>query len=115
MAKMRNKIETALNKLSSLEHNMSRMDDITRAMAELAKQVELSRPPTEKERLAALADKSYPFSVTMDDLEREGMPKTQTDLENSKMNLIDTIFHDYNETNIKNSFGMPNNPHKYQY
>jgi hypothetical protein len=82
------------------------MDSLIGKMEALAKQVELMRPPTEEERRKALANDSYPFSVTLDQY-NSGVNnvKTQTDLEQkSKMSMLDNIMSDYSDSTVKDSF-----------
>lgn len=109
------KIDNIIGKVDNLTNNVSKMDDLIGKMEMLAKQVELMRPPTEEERRKALAKDSYPFSVTMDQYNSGANDmKTQTDLEqNSKMSMLNSIMNDYSDTAVRDSFIVPqDNPFK---
>ena len=100
------KIDGIISKVDNIENGLSKMDSLIGKMEALAKQVELMRPPTEEERRKALANDSYPFSVTLDQY-NSGINdmKTQTDLEQkSKMSMLNSIMSDYNDSAIKDSF-----------
>jgi hypothetical protein len=109
------KIDGIISKVDNIENGLSKMDSLIGKMEMLAKQVELMRPPTEEERRKALANDSYPFSVTLDQY-NSGVNdmKTQTDLEQrSKMSMLNSIMNDYNDVNVANSFNVPqDNPFK---
>jgi hypothetical protein len=100
------KIDGIISKVDNIENGLSKMDSLIGKMEALAKQVELMRPPTEEERRKALANDSYPFSVTLDQY-NSGVNnvKTQTDLEQkSKMSMLDNIMSDYSDSTVKDSF-----------
>lgn len=100
------KIDGIISKVDNIENGLSKMDSLISKMEALAKQVELTRPPTEEERRKALANDSYPFSITLDQY-NSGVNnmKTQTDLEQkSKMSMLDSIMNDYNDSTVKDSF-----------
>ena len=100
------KIDGIISKVDNIENGLSKMDSLIGKMEMLAKQVELMRPPTEEERRKALANDSYPFSVTLDQY-NSGVNnvKTQTDLEQkSKMSMLDNIMSDYSDSTVKDSF-----------
>jgi len=103
------KIDAVMNRVASIEANLSKMDALIGSMEQIAKQVELMRPPTEEERKRALAKDSYPYSVTLDQYNNGEGVKNQTELEgNKKMSMLDNLIADYNESNIKDSFTVPN-------
>jgi hypothetical protein len=103
-----------MSKVDAIQSNLTKMDSLVNKMQDLAKQVELMRPPTETERRKAVAKDSYPFSVTMDDYSNGVGDKTQTDMEkNPRMSMLNTIMSDYNDSKVKDSFYSPqDNPFK---
>jgi hypothetical protein len=103
-----------MSRVDAIQNNVTKMDSLIGKMQDLAKQVELMRPPTETERRKAVAKDSYPFSVTMDDYSKGLGEKTQTDMEkNPKMSMMKTIMSDYNDSQVKDSFYSPqDNPFK---
>jgi hypothetical protein len=103
-----------MSRVDAIQNNVTKMDSLIGRMQDLAKQVELMRPPTETERRQSVAKDSYPFSVTMDDYSKGLGQKTQTDMEkNPKMSMMKTIMSDYNDGQVKDSFYSPqDNPFK---
>ena len=103
-----------MSRVDAIQNNVTKMDSLINKMQDLAKQVELMRPPTETERRQAVAKDSYPFSVTLDDYSKGQGEKTQTDMEkNPKMSMMKTIMSDYNDSQVKDSFYSPqDNPFK---
>lgn len=103
-----------MSRVDAIQNNVTKMDSLINKMQDLAKQVELMRPPTETERRQSMAKDSYPFSVTLDDYSKGQGEKTQTDMEkNPKMSMMKTIMSDYNDSQVKDSFYSPqDNPFK---
>lgn len=103
-----------MSRVNNIEGSVSKMDTLIGKMEQLAKQVELMRPPTEEERRKAVANNSYPYNVNLEDYEKGRGAKNQTDLEkNPKMSMMKTIMSDYNDSTVKDSFTIPeDNPFK---
>ncbi len=103
-----------MSRVDAIQNNVTKMDSLINKMQDLAKQVELMRPPTETERRKSVAKDSYPFSVTLDDYSKGQGEKTQTDMENDpKMSMMKTIMSNYNDGEVKDSFYSPqDNPFK---
>jgi hypothetical protein len=102
------KIDAMMNRIGGIEANLGKMDAIIGNLDQLARQVELMRPPTEEERRKALAKDSYPFSVSVDQYNNGEGTATQTDLEKSnKMSMMDTLMQDYNDSAVQDSFNVP--------
>ena len=101
-----NRLQMVYDKLSDVDDKLSKMDGIIAQMGQLEKQVELMRPPTENERRRALADKSYPYSVTDTDYIEGSGYKTQTDMEKkpNKMSMMDNLMANYDPKEVKKSF-----------
>jgi hypothetical protein len=103
-----------MSRVDAIQNNVTKMDSLINKMQDLAKQVELMRPPTETERRKSVAKDSYPFSVTLDDYSKGKGEKTQTDMEKDpKMSMMKTIMSNYNDGEVKDSFYSPqDNPFK---
>lgn len=105
-----NRLQMVYDRLGDVDTKLSKMDAIIAQMGQLEKQVELMRPPTEAERRRALADKSYPYSVTDSDyLEGVGY-KNQTAMEKkpNKMSMMDNLMSNYDPSEVKKSFHIGN-------
>lgn len=113
------KIDVVIDKVREIEIGLGKMDGIIHQIGELGRQVELMRPPTEDERRKALADKSYPYNVTTDEMINGTGTKNQTDLEKrkDKMSMMDNLMANYNKDEVKRSFypseGIDNEQAKY--
>lgn len=101
-----NKLDMVFGKVAEIEMGLGRMDAIIAQIGELGKQVELMRPPTEDERRKALADKSYPYSLTQVDAINGTGIKNQTQLEKKgdKLSMMDNLMSNYNKEDVKSSF-----------
>jgi len=107
-------LQRIYDKINDLEGSLGKMDSIITQMGKLEKQVELMRPPTEDERRRALADKSYPYSVTDKDYVEGVGYKNQTGLEKKpdRMSMMDTLMSDYDKNDVKKSFYPGNDEDK---
>lgn len=75
-------------------------------------QVNLMRPPTQNEMIKATREKSYPFTLSADDIKNKVGAQTQTDAEDlSKMSVDDLTNHlrgSFDIGKIRDSFNIPN-------
>lgn len=101
------KIEQVLNSINDINNKLANMDRISQELNNVAYQVELMRPPTEKERKEVLKKDSYPFNISIDDYNSQNK-QTQTDLEKkSSSDVLKNIMNKYSEMDIKKSFNIP--------
>ena len=101
------KIEQVLNSINDINNKLANMDRISQELSNVAYQVELMRPPTEKERKEVLKKDSYPFNISIDDYNSQNK-QTQTDLEKkSSSDVLKNIMNKYSEMDIKKSFNIP--------
>lgn len=101
------KIQQVLNSVNDINNKLANMDRISQELSNVAYQVELMRPPTEKERKEVLKKDSYPFNISVDEYNNQNK-QTQTDLEKkSSSDILKNIMNKYNEMDIKKSFNAP--------
>jgi len=109
-----NRLQMVYDRLGDVDTKLMKMDSIINQMGQIEKQIELMRPPTEAERRRALADKSYPYSVTDSDyLEGVGY-KNQTAMEKkpNKLSMMDNLMSNYDPNEIKKSFNIDDDKDK---
>lgn len=98
-------ISDMLSKVGDLENRLGVMDQLLSKVDQLNLTVDKMRPPTETERIEALKQKSYPYSVAPEDYLNQTGEKTATDLEKRQTKLsFKDILSDFNASDVRSSF-----------